>query len=237
MKNDLLKDYFLTSILQHKSDDLSFFRNMCIKIVKTNKEEPKLDFLFDIFSAFQAEIKGKQIREFIQIFELSPEHFKGASSLSKADFIGQTTLCDLNFKLYEDAKFAIIGMVGLVPANIEEERDSILAVLDQNRNMESAINNTLQKEDASYYILEKEFWDSWTDNVSFRGNQSSFDIRKEKKLTIDNQALLEEGHEYRIREVSYNEEYIIVPKLVFRSLSRWYSCNKVIERMVLKQNI
>ena len=108
------------------------------------------------------------------------------SSLSKGDFIGQTTLCDLNFKLYEDAKFAIIGMVGLVPANIEEERDSILAVLDQNRNIESAINNSLQKEDASYYILEKEFWDSWTDNVSFRGNQSSFDIRKEKKLTIDN---------------------------------------------------
>jgi len=54
---------------------------------------------------------------------------------------------------------------------------------------------------------------------------------------IDNQTLIEEGHDYRLKEVTYNEEFVIVPKFVFRSLSRWYQCNMVIERIVLKEKV
>ena len=76
-------------------------------------------------------------------------------------------------------------MMPLTPVDIEEEREAILSVLDQNWNIEHVINAKLAKEDY-FYIIEKEFWDSWTDNVSFRGKKSQFAIRKQKKMLIDN---------------------------------------------------
>ena len=47
---------------------------------------------------------------------------------------------------------------------------------------------------SKFYIIEKEFWDSWIDNVNFKGNKSSFAIRKQKKNVIDNLSLIEEFH-------------------------------------------
>ena len=45
-------------------------------------------------------------------------------------------MCDLNFKLYEETKLSIIGMIGLKPQSIQEERDSILSVLNNKKNIE-----------------------------------------------------------------------------------------------------
>ena len=135
----------------------------------------------------------KQIKEFIAIFNLAPDHYNKVTTINKEKFIEYTTLCDLNFKLYEVSKYAIVGMVGLKPQDIEEEREAILAVLDQNRNIEAAIHSELEKFE-TFYVMEREFWDSWTDNVSFKGNQSSFATRKQKKQIIDNDNLIEEGH-------------------------------------------
>lgn len=146
-----------------------------------------------------------------------------------------TSDCDLNFQLYENAKYSIIGMVGLTPQNIQEERDAILALLDSNRNVEQVITENLWREQPCY-IIEKDFWDSWTDNVSLRGNQSSFNTRSEKKTMIDNLRLIEEGHQYRLKDdLNLNEDYVVLPKFVFKALSSWYSCNLVIERAVIRR--
>jgi hypothetical protein len=52
-----LKNIFLTNIFQNKKErNFDFFNDMVIKIVKTNREENKLSFLFDIFSNFKDEI-------------------------------------------------------------------------------------------------------------------------------------------------------------------------------------
>jgi hypothetical protein len=45
-------------------------------------------------------------------------------------------MCDLNFKLYEDTKISIIGMIGLQPQSVQEERDSILSILNNQKNIE-----------------------------------------------------------------------------------------------------
>jgi len=51
---------------------------------------------------------------------------------------------------------------------------------------------------------------------------------------IDNASLVENLHSSRLKEVQYNQDFIIVPRFVFFPLSKWYSCNKVIERKVIK---
>ena len=147
-------------------------------------------------------------------------------------------MCDLNFKLYEDTKISMIGMIGLQPQSVQEERDSILSVLNNQKNIEQAIHTELDQKNSKFYVIEKEFWDSWVDNVNFKGDKSSFAIRKQKKNVIDNLGLIEEGHQYRLKEeVNYNEDFIIVTKFVFASLSTWYECNLVIQRNVIKKSI
>lgn len=47
--------------------------------------------------------------------------------------------------------------------------------------------------------------------MAFNENMS-FTIKKEELKTIDNRKLVEPGHEFRLKEVSYNEEFMIVPK-------------------------
>ena len=103
-------------------------------------------------------------------------------------------MCDLNFKLYEDTKISIIGMIGLQPQSVQEERDSILSILNNQKNIEQAIHTELDQKNSKFYVIEKEFWDSWVDNVNFKGDKSSFAIRKQKKNVIDNLSLIEEGH-------------------------------------------
>lgn len=217
-----------------KAADPDFFTEMVRIIVKTNTEQPKLRFIFRMFAKFGEVIGKSQINTLIEIFELSPTHFNNASTVSEQEFIEFTSDCDLNFSLYEVAKYAIIGMIGLTPQNIQEERDSILSLLNQSRNLEQAIHQRLELCEPCF-IIEKEFWDSWADNVSFKGNRSSFDTRSEKKRVIDNQSLVEEGHDHRIKESkNFNEDYVIVPKFVFNALSKWYTCNKVMQRTIIK---
>lgn len=58
-------------------------------------------------------------------------------------------------------------------------------------------------------------------------------MREQIKSTIDNEKLLEPGHQIRLKdEKMFDVDFIIVPKYVFKPLSKWYTCNKVIERSV-----
>ena len=156
----------------------------------------------------------------------------------KQDFIDQCTFCDLDFELYEVARHIITGMIGLTPKNVREECSAILAVLNQKRNIEQAIRLELAEPNSQFFIVEKEFWDSWKDNVNFKGDRSIFAIRQRRKKIIDNLSLIEEGHEYRLRDgINYNEDFIILPKFAFRALSTWYPCNKVLRRAVIKKEI
>ena len=67
------------------------------------------------------------------------------------------------------------------------------------------------EETDTLYVLSKVFWDNWCQTVAFNENMS-FTIKKEKQKFIDNLKLMEPGHELRLKEVAYNEDFVIVPK-------------------------
>jgi hypothetical protein len=55
-------------------------------------------------------------------------------------------------------------------------------------------------------------------------------------MLIDNERLIEEGHQYRLRDgLNLNEHFVVLPKFVFKALSSWYPCNLTIERAVIKR--
>lgn len=122
-------------------------------------------------------------------------------------------------------------MIGLKPQSEEEEREAILSALDNNHNVEAYIHEHLDEED-TFYVIEKNFYEAWCMNIGFIDDKS-YVIRKEKITIIDNQNLLEPMHDFRMKEVVYNEDFIIVPKFVFVPLSKWYNCTKTIERKVI----
>jgi hypothetical protein len=64
--------------------------------------------------------------------------------------------------------------------------------------------------------------------------KSSFQIKKEEKpRLIDNLSLLEDKHSYRLKDVIFGTDFIIIPRFMFFPLSKWYKCNQMIERKVI----
>jgi hypothetical protein len=53
------------------------------------------------------------------------------------------------------------------------------------------------------------------------------------KSSIKNEKLIEEKHEYRLKDSVYNEDFILLPKYAFFPLNAWYSCDKIITRKVI----
>lgn len=68
------------------------------------------------------------------------------------------------------------------------------------------------EDEDTFYVIDKAFWDSWSITVCFNDDKT-LTLKKEKVKTINNAALLEPGHEFRMKEVTYNEDFILVPKL------------------------
>ena len=79
-------------------------------------------------------------------------------------------------------------------------------------NLEHYIRKNCDVED-TFYVVENSFWEEWTD-VS-----EQFTPSKELQKFINNKKLLEPGHKQRFREnVEYGEDYVLVPKYVFKPL-------------------
>jgi len=87
-------------------------------------------------------------------------------------------------------------------------------------------------EEDTFYVIDKLFYEAWTMNVGFVDDKS-YIIKKEKIDIIDNLSLLEPLHENRLKDISYGDGFVLVPRYVFYPLSKWYKCTKVIERKVI----
>ena len=77
---------------------------------------------------------------------MAPDHYQSKNVLEKQEFIEASVLCDLNFKIYEVVKFAMIGMLPLMPKNVEEERNAVLAALSHQQNIEHAIHSVIDQQ-------------------------------------------------------------------------------------------
>ena len=97
----------------------------------------------------------------------------------------------------------------------------------QKINLDEYIHLNLHLE-KTFYVIEKEFWDVWCDAA-----KNKFQLRNENKKSIDNRKLLQNDHEMRLKEDKlFGEDLVIAPKYVFKPLSTWYDCNKIIKRKV-----
>ena len=67
------------------------------------------------------------------------------------------------------------------------------------------------EDEDTFYVMDKAFWDSWAITVCFNDDKT-LTLKKEKVKTINNADLLEPGHEFRLKEVTYGEDFIVVPK-------------------------
>ena len=144
----------------------------------------------------------------------------------------------IDFMEYERSKYSVIAMLGLKPSSDEEEKEAISSVLNYNSNIDAYIFDHLDGTDNTYYVVNKVFFDSWRQNIGFGSglDKSSFQIKKggEKLKSIDNASLMEPNHALRMKDVTYGTDFVIVPRFVFFPLSKWYPCNRIIERQVVK---
>ncbi len=44
---------------------------------------------------------------------------------------------------------------------------------------------------------------------------------------------MEEMHLFRMKDLTYKQDFVILPKYVYYPLSKWYSCEKEITRTVI----
>ena len=126
----------------------------------------------------------------------------------------------------------MIAMTAVTPETDEEERAAILAALNGHRNLETFIYETLPEEQ-EYYVIEKDFWDQWCTALAIESD-GMYSIKKEHKDFIDNKSLMEEMHTFRMKDLTYKQDFVLLPKYVYYPLSKWYSCEKEITRSVIQ---
>ena len=51
---------------------------------------------------------------------------------------------------------------------------------------------------------------------------------------IDNKSLMEEMHQFRMKDLTYKQDFVLLPKYVYYPLSKWYRCEKEITRNVIQ---
>jgi hypothetical protein len=61
----------------------------------------------------------------------------------------------------------LIAMTCIDPIDESEEREAILAAVNNNPNIESYILENITSEIEEFYVCEKKFWDLWQLNISF----------------------------------------------------------------------
>lgn len=77
------------------------------------------------------------MRDFAEIFDIGINFFNArGGSMNKQEFIDDCSNLKIDFSIYEKTKYVMMAMLGLKPISEEEERESILASLDNNHKVE-----------------------------------------------------------------------------------------------------
>ena len=222
----------MQSVSQVKGLTFSFVADLVLIFCKQVEERDRLEFLFDVFSKQSDMMTKGPIKDFIEIFKLPQQVFKLATSLSKEQFLENLENEVVDYSALEQAKPMITAMTAIIPANDDDECAAILAAFNGNRNLESFIYETLPEEQ-EYYVIERKFWDQWTVAMNF-AIDDQYQMKKELKENIDNKALMEPMHEFRMKDLTYKEDFVLIPKYAHYPLSKWYASEKTITRQVIQ---
>lgn len=109
---------------------------------------------------------------------------------------------DIDYSTLLAAKPMMIAMTALTPETDEEEREAILAAMNGHKRVETYIYEHLPDEQ-EFYVIEKEFWDQWCTAMAITGADGKYSIKKEHKDFIDNKSLMEDMHEFRMKDLKY----------------------------------
>ena len=135
-----------------------FLAELVLNICKDTSNEQRLSFLFNIFSKQSTMMRGKAIKDFIEIFRLSTQAFKLATFLSLEQYLKELNGVAIDYSALTVSKPMMIAMTAITPETDEEERDAILAAMNGNKNLETFVYETLPDE-TEYYVVEKPFWE------------------------------------------------------------------------------
>jgi hypothetical protein len=83
-------------------------------------------------------------------------------------------------------------------------------------------------------VVNKHFYDSWASHVGLDGSLGLTAKKEERAKLIDNDSLILPHHSLRLNDALYGTDFVLLPRFVFFPLSKWYGCNKVIERRVIQ---
>ena len=230
MKNHKLRKYIFQSVSQVVGLTFVFLAELVLNICKDTSKEQKLSFLFNIFAKQSTVMRGKAIKDFIEIFRLPTQVFKLATFLSLEQFLEELDEVVIDYSALTVSKPMMIAMTAITPETDEEEREAILAAMNGNKNLETFVYETLPDE-TEYYVVEKPFWEQWCTALQLSGiGESKYYITKEHKDAIDNKGLMEDMHQFRMKDLAYKQDFVLMPKYVYYPLSKWYTCEKEITR-------
>ena len=158
--------------------------------------------------------------------------FKLATFLSLDQYLDELQDVEVDYSALTAAKPMIIAMTAITPETDEDEREAIYAAMNGNKNLETFIYETLPEE-REYYVIEAPFWEQWCTALPAT-SEGRYGVKKEHKESIDNKGLMEEMHHFRMKDLTYKQDFVLLPKYVYYPLSKWYSCEKEITRSVIQ---
>lgn len=74
----------------------------------------------------------------------------------------------------------LMAMMAITPNDDLEEKEAILAALDNNRSVENYIYDHFTDEVEKFYICETNFWENWCTRVNF-GKEESLGLKSDHK--------------------------------------------------------
>jgi len=146
VRNSKLKKYIISSVSNVVGQTFAFVGDLVLNICKETSNPVRLTFLFGLFAKQQKQMRGKAIKDFIEIFRLPMQVFKLATFLSLGDFLAELEHVDVDYSALLAAKPMMIAMTAITPETDEDEREAILAAMNGNKNLETLIYETLPDE-------------------------------------------------------------------------------------------
>lgn len=233
IESQKLRKHLMNAISLVQSLSIEFITDMVIQICKTDDDDEEVyNYLFDVFAKHQPYINKQALNDFTEIFGLPKGTFNNATKMSLETFTDIIYKKRISIAPLRLAKPMITAMVGLNVKDAKEEKAAILAALNGNKHLNNYIYENLPRE-TEFFIINKDFWDSWCRAINWH-EDTEIGLKFERKLSIDNRGLLEQYHQFRMRDLVYKQDFVLVPKYVFFPLSKWYPCDKVITRQVIK---
>ena len=104
-------------------------------------------------------------------------------------------------------------MTAITPETDEVERTAILAAMNWHKNLETFIYEILPEEQ-EFYVIEKDFWEQWSTALAITSD-GAYAIKKEHKDFINNKSLMEDMHQFRMKDLTYKQDFVLLPKYVF----------------------